>query len=120
MIKKTVLFINGETEMLEDLSLTLKKYFRILKASNCEEARALLREWKVDCLVTDIDMSKINGTKLIEMMQTAHCPSQAIVVTVNYSEEIKMSCKTLGVDDFFPKPVSARDLIKKIEELIGE
>ncbi len=65
-------------------------------------------------------MPKINGTKLLEMMQAAHYPSQAIVMTENYSEETKRSCKTLGVTNFFSKPFSARDLRERIEELIGE
>ena len=120
MNKKTVLIVDDEAENLEELGLSLKKYFRVLKASNGKEAWDLLRVWNIDCLVTDIDMPKINGTKLLEMMQAAHYPSQAIVVTGNYSEEIKMSCKTLGVDDFFTKPVSASDLIERIEALIGE
>ena len=120
MDKKTVLVVDDEAEILEALVFSLKKYFRVLKASNGKEAWELLRVWKVDCLVTDADMPDINGIKLLEMMQAASYSSKAIVVTGNYSEEAKKSFKALGVSDFFFKPFSARDLRERIEALIGE
>ncbi len=53
MDKKTVLIVGDEAENLEELGLSLKKYFRVLKASNGKEAWDLLRAWKIDCLVTE-------------------------------------------------------------------
>ena len=120
MNKKTVLIVDDEAEIRETLGLSLKRYFRVLKASNGEEAWDLLRVWEVDCLVTDIDMPNMSGTKLLDMMKRANYTSQTIVMSGGYSEEIKKSCKTLGVSDFFSKPFSARDLRERIEALIGE
>lgn len=120
MNKKTVLIVDNEAEILEELGLTLKKYFRVLKASNGKEAWDLLKVWEVDCLVINIEMPKMSGAKLLEMMKTAHHTSHTIVMTERYSEETKKSCETLGVSDFFYKPFSARNLGERIEALIGE
>ncbi|MDT8316485.1 MAG: response regulator [bacterium] len=120
MNKKTVLVVDDEAEILEALVFSLKKYFRVLKASNGKEAWDLLRVWKVDCLVTDIDIPGINGAKLIEMIKASTYSSQAIVMTGSYSEETIMSFKALGVSNFFFKPFSARDIRERIETLIGE
>ena len=89
MNKKTVLIVDDEAETRETLGLALKKYFRILKASNGKEAWDLLRVWEVDCLVTDIELAKMNGIKLLEMMKDAHYTSQTIAMTTRTSEEIQ-------------------------------
>ena len=120
MDKKTVLVVDAKAEILEELVFSLKKYFRVLKASSGEEAWDLLRIWKVDCLVADMDMPEIKGMKLLEMMQAASYRSQAIVMTGNYSKESKMSFKALGVNEFFFQPFSGRELRERIEALIGE
>lgn len=50
-------------DCLEDLS------FKVFTASNGEEAIELLKGQKVDCIVSDIAMPKIDGPELIRRLQ---------------------------------------------------
>ncbi len=120
MIKKTVLIVDDEPVMRDSLALCLKKYFRILKASDGKEAENILNVRDVDCLVTDMDMPNMNGAELIEVMKSNDHSAKVIVMTGYMSDEKESKLKTLGVNNLFMKPFSPLQMVEKIEEITGE
>lgn len=116
--KKTVLFVDDEPEILNIAGKIMKARFNLLKASNGSEAWEVLKDWKVDCVITDIDMPIMDGVELLKKMRMNGNNVNVIVVTGNYNEQLRQTCEELDVKAFFQKPYLVRDLIEKINALL--
>lgn len=117
MDKKTVLFVDDEAILLKSAGIYFKDKFNFLKAANGVEAWEVLKNWEVDCVVTDINMPLMSGIELLEKMRSERNNTSVIVVTGNYDDQTIKRCRELGVKDLIYKPYLIKDLIQKINSL---
>lgn len=62
----TILIVDDDPNILELLQESLEDLsFKVLKATNGQEAIGIIRSQKVDCLVTDIAMPEMDGPELV-------------------------------------------------------
>lgn len=77
-------------------------------AGNGEEALEMMKEQKVDLILSDVMMPGIDGIKLCEIvkknMQTCHIP--VILLSAKGSLEAQTAGIQAGADDYIPKPFS--------------
>ncbi|MGN0243329.1 MAG: response regulator [Lachnospiraceae bacterium] len=91
----------------------------IFDCKNGEEALKILRENKIDVMITDIRMPKMNGIQLVQSMQELEHKPKTIVISgyddFNYAVEM-MRC---GIRDYLLKPIEREKLdalLCKLEE----
>lgn len=119
-ITETILLVDDNKEMVDYLKNNFKSNYITLTASNGEEALAILKEQKVDIVLSDVMMDGIDGIKLCELIkkniQTCHIP--IILLSAKGSIEAQTAGIRMGADDYIPKPFSMGLLKGKIINIL--
>ncbi len=119
-ITETILLVDDNKEMVDYLKNNFKSKYITLTAGNGEEALAILKEQKVDIVLSDVMMPGIDGIKLCELikknMQTCHIP--VILLSAKGSIEAQTAGIRIGADDYIPKPFSMNLLKGKINNIL--
>lgn len=67
----TVLIVDDDPNILDLLQESLMDLsFKVIKAENGEEALNVVKKNKIDCIVTDIAMPKMDGPEMIRRLHT--------------------------------------------------
>ncbi len=88
--------------MLQDLD-TVKNAHSIKYAFSCKEAKTILQEMPVDCLLLDINLPDASGIDLLRLVKTNYPQTQVVMVTNQSSQHYRQLCKKLGADNFVDK-----------------
>ncbi len=115
MYKKTVLFVGDEPAILKPVTRALKRDFVVLTVSEGRRAWGAIRLFKIDCLVTDLDMSLKSGFDLLEKIRDADMKVTTIVATEGDDQLIKKRCNGLGVSTYIAKPYTLGSIRKMID-----
>ena len=106
--------------MVDYLKDNFKSEYITLIAGNGEEALEMMKEQKVDLILSDVMMPGIDGIKLCEIvkknMQTCHIP--VILLSAKGSLEAQTAGIQAGADDYIPKPFSINLLKGKINNIL--
>ncbi|MEQ4486007.1 response regulator transcription factor [Cohnella silvisoli] len=115
---KTILIVDDETKMRKLLIdfFTHEGGYRLLKASNGQEALDLFAQNDVDLIILDIMMPYVDG---LTVCQSVRSRSNAMIVllTAKSEENDKLIGYELGADDYITKPFSLKVLSAKIRAL---
>ncbi len=121
-IKKKILIIDDEIDILDFTKLILKEYgeYDVVCANSGTEGIEKANQFNPDLILLDSWMPDINGhdvcRKLKENSKTKHIKIAMFTAAVNEKEKIK-SQQNLA-DDFIEKPFALEDLVKKIEDIL--
>ena len=109
--KETILFVDDEESILKVVNEFFgRQGYRILTASNGAEAMQILKDEKVDCCFTDINMPVMNGIDLAENIRLNDNTMPVIVMTGYPSLENTIQTIKNGVVDFLIKPVNLKQM----------
>lgn len=119
---KTVLIAEDEPFIVESLTFLLTKAG--YHVASCGEGNAALRaivERKPDLLILDVMLPGINGFDLLRRLRDTPGLSRlpVMALTAKGQEADKLRMLELGADDFVTKPFSNKELMMRIEQLIG-
>ena len=119
---KTVLIAEDEPFIVESLTFLLTKAG--YDVASCGEGNAALRaivERKPDLLILDVMLPGINGFDLLRRLRDTPGLSRlpVMALTAKGQEADKLRMLELGADDFVTKPFSNKELMMRIEQLIG-
>lgn len=93
-------------------------------AGNGADGLARVKEigGKLDVILCDLDMPKMNGFEFVRRLRKLPDPEQAnlpvVIVTGNSQEESVRSAIDLGISGFLVKPVTSQALQQRIEKAI--
>jgi DNA-binding response OmpR family regulator len=91
---------------------------QVERASDGEEALALLQETSPDLLVLDLSLPRRDGVEVLEEMQGRFGNTAVLVLTGRSMVEERVKCLDLGADDFLLKPFSFHELIARCRALL--
>ena len=120
---KKILIVDDRLEVRELVEVTLRvKDYQILQASSGEEALEMVKADKPDLILMDImmpgGMDGLEATRIIKNdPETKDC--SLIMLTAKGQKIDREKGIEAGADDYFVKPFSPLDLIKKVEEVLG-
>lgn len=121
----TVLLVEDEDPVRLFSSRALKnKGYRVIEADSAESALAILQEGsqKVDLIITDVVMPKMDGPTLIKEVRELHPDKKLKVIFISgYAEDTFR--KRLGDEadiHFLPKPFSLKQLAGKVKEVMQD
>lgn len=112
-----VLIIDDEKLIREVISTyCLNEGYNVFEAENGIEALNLLSNNRIDVIVLDIMMPKMDGYSFFKEMKKNH-QIPTIVVSARSDEYDKLLGFELGIDDYITKPFSPKELIARIKAI---
>ncbi|MCI8778980.1 MAG: response regulator transcription factor [Bacilli bacterium] len=90
--------------------------YEVLLASNGEEALEIVNIEKVDLIILDIMMPKLDGFSLCKQIKDKNIP--IIILSARTDEFDKLLGFELGIDDYVTKPFSPKELIARVKAVL--
>lgn len=119
--RKTVIFVDDDTDMLLYLQKQLKQTFNVITFEKPEEAWTVIKTLKPDAVVTDLEMPQMRGTELCRNVKTD--PDTAlipvIILTAQTDEENMQEATDNAADRVLLKPISVELLSSSIMQTIS-
>lgn len=116
----TLLVVDDNAQIIVLLQSILSDKYKILSATNGEAALKVLDDEKIDLVISDVLMPKMNGLTLCQHIkdniQTSHIP--VILLTAKAEIEDRIEGLQVGADSYIPKPFHPEHLFIRIERLI--
>ncbi|MGY5355282.1 hybrid sensor histidine kinase/response regulator transcription factor [Wenyingzhuangia sp. IMCC45467] len=113
----TILIVDDSVEMRSYLKELLQEY-KCIEADNGIEALELLKEKKVDFIVTDYMMPKMNGFELITYMKNNNMFIPTLMLTARSDNDSKLQVLRLGINDYLSKPFDKNELLIRIHNIL--
>ena len=117
--RESILIVEDNADIRQYLSKELCQTYLILEAGNGEEALDILKEQKVDLILTDVMMPVMDGLKLCKHIKqnlyTCHIP--VIILSAKTDLKEQLEGLQMGADDYIPKPFSIALVTTKIRNL---
>ena len=119
MDKGTVLIVDDEQAIRESLSLILEdEGFTCLCAADGFNALKIIEKSKIDVLITDVHMPKMDGLQLLLETKKISPETHSIVITAYSETDNAIKSLHMGASGYLIKPLDFDDVIKRVHELI--
>ncbi len=119
--KPTVLVVDDDEVILDLLSNILElERFKVHKASNGQEALALLDEYKIDVVISDILMPEMTGMELLGEIKGRFPQMPVILITGFPGEYTPKDVSGAGADGYFSKPFKNTELVRKLRTVVDK
>lgn len=117
--QSTVLFVDDAKEMCEYISKELSGSYKVLTASNGEEAMKILGEEKIDIVISDIMMPIMDGCQLCNQIKSnlEYCHIPVILLTAAIGVDTRIATLEVGADGYIEKPFEIALLKANISNL---
>ena len=115
-----LLIVEDNVELLLLMQQLFSKHYRVLTATNGEEALTTILSNEIDLIVSDVMMPVMDGHELTRRIKNdpnmSHLP--IILLTAKTQEEDRQEALTIGADDYVTKPFKMSDLELRINNII--
>jgi diguanylate cyclase (GGDEF)-like protein len=117
---KNILIIDDSETIREQIVRTLEEvalFERIHQAGDGIEAFKILLEKKIDLVLCDLEMPRLDGTKLLGMIATREELRDIPVIMLTGREDRESKIKLLGqgASDYITKPFDAGELVARVK-----
>ncbi|MEG2353916.1 MAG: response regulator transcription factor [Clostridium sp.] len=117
-MNKTILIIEDEIRMRKLLKDYLKREgFIILEAGDGEVGLQIFKTNKIDLLILDVMMPKLDGFQVCTELRT-FSDVPIILLTAKSEDDDKLEGFNLGADDYVTKPFSPKVLVARVKTLL--
>jgi DNA-binding response OmpR family regulator len=114
----TILLVDDEDAVQKLLAYPLERDgFRVVQARDGEEALAKFAEERVDLVVLDLMLPKLDGLEVCKRLR-ASSSVPIIMLTARDDELDKVLGLELGADDYITKPFSIREFRSRVRALL--
>ncbi|MGA9071736.1 MAG: response regulator transcription factor [Terracidiphilus sp.] len=113
-----ILIIEDEPRMLELLSKGLyESGFTVMTASDGETGLEMATAHKLDAIVLDIGLPKMNGYALMQVLRARDCRTPVLMLTARDTEDEIIHGLDVGADDYLTKPFSFPELVARLQSI---
>ena len=115
----TVLIVDDDAKLLKMLQRTLAyEGFRVLSATNGNEALAEIQARRPDVVVLDWLMPGLDGLGVVERLRAAGDNTLVLMLTARDAVENRVEGLESGADDYLVKPFAPAELLARIHALL--
>jgi signal transduction histidine kinase/ligand-binding sensor domain-containing protein/CheY-like chemotaxis protein/AraC-like DNA-binding protein len=118
--KQTILMIDGNQEIRAYIKKIFLSNYTIIEAKDGEEGLMLVRKNLPDIIISEVIMTGISGIELCHMIKQdtslSHIP--VILLTADYTPELKLLGIEAGAVDFISKPFEKDLLIARVNGIL--
>ncbi len=122
MMKKKILIVEDNADLLKVLQLLLKDSYESIAAMKGRQAVDIAVAERPDLILLDIVLPDMNGLEIARLMrqrpETQSMPILAMTAKVSRIDE--EDCILSGCDDFIAKPFTFEQLRPRIEKLLNQ
>ena len=114
---KKVLIVDDDKSFLQSLIDGFKAYedkFGIITAGDGIEAVQALKKERVDLVLTDLKMPRMDGFELVAHLSSNYTDTPVIVMTAFGTPEMEESLRAMGTIQYIEKPIDFGILVEKI------
>ena len=98
--------------------VALEAGLHVHASATTEQALAILDQYPIDIVVTDLKIPQIGGLELIKRIRTGN-PQVSIIVLTQYGTiETAIEATRLGATDYITKPFHVAELRTKLDRLV--
>jgi DNA-binding response OmpR family regulator len=115
---KTIMVVDDKASLRKMVDEYLTgQGFRVVTATNGQEALFVAREEKPDLILLDIMMPEMDGYEFIRVF-SRESETPIILLTAKLEESDKVVGLELGADDYVTKPFGMRELLARIRAVL--
>jgi len=104
--KPSVLVVDDDKNTRDGLARALGSKYDVLLAEDGEKALGILRERRVDILLTDVRMPGMDGLTLLQRTMALDDAPACVLLTAYGSVEVAVEAMKRGAHDFLTKPLN--------------
>ena len=112
--QKRILVVDDDEMNLTRTRIILKKNYDVLLASSGMEALHILKTRKIDLVLLDIEMPKMNGFVTFQRMKEFVDEIPVIFLTASGLEGDVVSAIKLGAANHLKKPFQPQELLRRV------
>jgi len=113
----TILIVEDEAKMLRLLELNLAEDgYTTLAAQDAETGLTLLRQERVDLVLTDLKLPRMDGLEFLQAVKRSNAQMPVILMTAYGTVETAIEAMKAGASDYVLKPFS----MEEIKLIIGK
>ena len=114
----TILIAEDDKSIQLLIAARLKSYYTILCANDGQEALEIIESQRIDLLIADIMMPRLDGFQLVQTIRGDGFTLPVLMLTAKQSFDDKRIGFSSGTDDYMIKPVNYEELRWRIEALL--
>jgi two-component system response regulator YesN len=118
----TVLLTDDETSVLEALKGSVSWHIlgvdNVLTAQDGKKALEIIESRRVDLLITDIRMPRMDGLELIRNVRRLYPDIHCILLTAYSEFSYAKEAISLGVENYLLKPVSKEEVVQTVTKAL--
>jgi CheY-like chemotaxis protein len=115
MFNQSVLLVEDDKEILRIFKYILQRLFHsVYTATNGLEALTVMKDTKIDIVITDYNMPKMNGLELTKKIKKEFPKIPVVMVSAEETSETILSL----VDGFVKKPMNKDCLINTLKSVL--
>ena len=118
---RTILAVDDSTSMRQMVGHVLREAgFRVIEASDGEEALELARRERVDAVITDHNMPRMDGLSLVRLLRAMddYARTPIVLLTTESSDEMKQRGREAGATGWMVKPFDPMRLIEMCRRIV--
>ena len=115
-----ILIVEDEISIGEIVEINIKMaHHNVTRVTNAEDAMALVNDGRqFDVAILDIMLPGINGIYLCEYLRKKDNKIGIIMLSAKSQEYDKVTCLSVGADDYMTKPFGMQELLARVESLL--
>jgi YesN/AraC family two-component response regulator len=115
-----ILCVEDEPQALAQLKLSLESFCQELYcAKDGMEALEILKEHTVDVVITDLNMPRLDGLGLLDIIKQKYKKTVVIIVTAHSESNYLLKAIELKADGYILKPLNLQELFSLIIKNAG-
>jgi len=115
----SILCVEDEDGIRDIIVKTLKYYFNeVYEASNGEDAYNIYEEYRPKIILSDIQMSKMNGIDFVKKVREVDLNVMVIMLTAHSDSEYLMELINLNINHFILKPLNLEKLDEGLKKYV--
>ena len=113
---RIAIVVDDDSMNLNRTKFILSKDYDVLLAESGIDALAKLKEVKIDMVLLDIDMPRMNGMETFEHMKAFAADIPVIFLTASGAEEDVVCAVKMGAVNYLKKPFRPQELLKRVAQ----
>jgi len=115
----SILYVDDEKPNLRGFKSTFRRHYKVYTALGAEEALDILKEKKVDLVITDHRMPGLTGTELLKIVYEMNPEIIRMILSgfIKF-DELQEASDSFGIHDFIGKPWDFDELKGIFEHLL--
>lgn len=116
---KKILIVDDDKDLREVIAYDFKKRgFEIFLAENGNSAEQVLKDEKIDVLISDIQMPDCDGLCLLKKIKMMTAPKPIFLMMSGFTNYKKEDIESMGALALIPKPINRKEMLSLIENAL--